>query len=340
MNITPYPEHEGPEIADVFEVGEAVAAISRSRQPVPEGEPYSQELLTGDVLRRTCPVVGNEACKAACQAPAGYDNFEKLCSDHNLRQAVDALVPSGLETLMVSVTGNEIGFADELPGYRDAGLVSRNSQGIEEIAGYNAFFARSSDKVALGSRLADCGYVTLDFQDKDGEQVIGFMHLTRPHMQGESALQFEVDGKPAGAFEYFIDQALKHYGADLDTVKARVVAATTSKNFHQTFKSAEHMEERFAGWLEQGFLHNLSNPDWQPGDPVLQSDDWTADYKEMVIWQVLRAGLKPEQLEVEGSIDPRDLELGHASHSAAVHELIPHARDLYVTYPKQTSETQ
>jgi hypothetical protein len=324
--------------ADSFSVGEAsLALITRMRQPVEPGQEPSRELLVGDVLRRTCRIGGTACAGEGCQMRTAeeFDNFSRLCSDLNLRDVTQnrlGIQPENL--LMVGVTADSVGFYDELASY--TGQTNTNSVGIRELPGFNAFFARASESVALGARLADCGFAAIEFKDSEGESVIGFAHLTRPNLQGESKLGFEVNGQPAGSFGYFLHKALEHYGGDISSVKVRLAAAIKGENFRRTFQSAEKGPEKyFPGWLEQGFLSNVSNPNWQPGDDINPEDIWEPRYREMIRWQIMRSGIEPSQLDETGTIDPADLEGGHASNQAGKHDkTIPEARDAYFVTPR------
>jgi hypothetical protein len=318
--------------ADSFVVGnDSLACITRMRKPVETGEAPSSELLVGDILRRTCKLGGTACAGAGCQAPEGHSNIDKLCSDLNLKDITERMGIKTENLLMVGVTADVVGFYDQLESYGDA--VKTNSVGIRELPGYNAFFAKSSEKVVLGARLADCGFAAIEFKDSEGEDVVGFVHLTRPNLQGESKLGFEVNGKPAGCFEYFMHEALEHYGGDLSTVNIHLIAAIKGENFHHTFKD-KGPEDLFPGWFDQGLLLNKTSPDWEPGDAIDPNDVWEPNYREMLRWQIMRSGIAPEQLSEEGIIDPADLELGHASNHAGAHGKMPDARDAYLVMPR------
>jgi hypothetical protein len=322
--------------ADGFAVGEdTLAYITRMRDPAEAGDVPKRELLVGDILRRTCALGGAACAKSGCQAPEGFSNNDKLCSDLNLKDVTERLNIKAEDLLMIGVTADGVGFYDQLDNYSDS--VKTNSVGIRELPGYNAFFAKASEEVVLGARLADCGFAAVEFKDRDGEDVAGFVHLTRPNLQGESKLGFEVDGEPAGCFEYFMDEALKHYGGERNSVKVHLIAAIKAENFQHTFKD-KSPEDLFPGWIDQGLLKNSSNPDWQPGDPVNADDVWEPQYREMVRYQIMRSGIKPEQLSEEGMIDPADLELGHASNHAGAHGKMPDARDAYLVMPRSYQE--
>lgn len=322
--------------ADSFAVGEnTLAYITRMRDAAEADDMPKRELLVGDILRRTCALGGAACAKSGCQAPEGFSNNDKICSDLNLKDVTERLNIKAKDLLMIGVTADGVGFYDQLDSYSDG--VKTNSVGIRELPGYNAFFAKASEEVVLGARLADCGFAAIELKDHDGEDVSGFVHLTRPNLQGESKLGFEVDGKPAGCFEYFMDEALKHYGGERDSVKVHLIAAIKAENFQHTFKD-KSPEDLFPGWIDQGLLKNSSNPDWQPGDPLNADDVWEPQYREMVRYQIMRSGIKPEQLSEEGMIDPADLELGHASNHAGEHGKMPDARDAYLVMPRSYQE--
>lgn len=333
-NVPPFQPY-----ADGFAVGErTLAYITRMREPAAPGEEPKRELLVGDILRRTCALGGTACAGNGCQAPEGYDNINKLCPDLNLKEITERLKVKPEDLLMVGVTADGVGFYDQLESYGDK--VKTNSVGIRELPGYNAFFAKASEKVVLGARLADCGFAAIEFKDRDGEIVQGFVHLTRPNLQGETKLGFEVDGKPAGCFEYFMHEALKHYGGDIDSVRVHLIAAIKAKNFRHTFNNNKENgpEDLFPGWYDQGLLVNISNPNWKPGDPINPDDIWEPQYREMVRYQIMRSGIKPEQLSEENMIDPADLELGHASNHAGAHGKMPDARDAYLVMPRSYQE--
>lgn len=321
--------------ADDFTVGDAsLALISRQREPVEPGQEPSAELLVGDVLRRTCRL-GGEACAKVCQAPKGYDNESKDCSDKNLSAFIKSAGIDKNRVLMVGVTADNIGFYDSLAEYEDD--LSVNSEGIRELPGYNAFFARSSEDVVIGARLADCGFAAIEFDDSNGEEVIGFVHMTRPNLQGESALEFEIEGRAAGSFEYFLHEAMNHYGGDLSTARVRLIAAIKPENYIHNFSDEEKMSELFPGWFEQGLIKNISNPDWKPGEQVTKNDVWKPQYRDMLLWHIMRSGISQEQLSDEGLIDPGDLVLGHASNHASSKGKIAAGRDAYMVMPRNLS---
>lgn len=322
--------------ADGFAVGEdTLAYITRMREPVGAGEMPKRELLVGDILRRTCALGGTACAGNGCQAPEGFSNNDKLCSDLNIKDITERLNIKAEDLLMIGVTADGVGFYDQLESYGDN--IKTNSVGIRELPGYNAFFAKALEKVVLGARLADCGFAAIEFKDRDDEDVQGFVHLTRPNLQGESKLGFEVDGEPAGCFEYFMHEALEHYGGDVDSVKVHLIAAIKAENFQHTFKD-KGPEDLFPGWYDQGLLVNTSNPSWKPDDEISPDDIWEPQYREMVHYQIMRSGIKLEQLSVENMIDPADLELGHASNHAGAHGKMPDARDAYLVMPRSYQE--
>lgn len=322
--------------ADGFAVGQnTLAYITRMREAVETSNEPSKKLLVGDILRRTCQLGGTACSGAGCQAPEGYDNIDKLCSDLNLKDVTERLDIKSEDLLMVGVTADNVGFYDQIKNYGDA--VKTNSVGIRELPGYNAFFAKAKEGAVLGARLADCGFAAIEFKDHMDEDVIGFVHLTRPNLQGQTKLAFEVDGQPAGSFQFFIDQALQHYGGNLSSVNVHLVAAIKGENFLHTFDN-EGPEDLFPGWFDQGLLKNRTNPSWQPGEPINPNDVWEPQYREMLRWQIARSGIETNQLSEEDLIDPADLEFGHASNHAGTHGKMPDARDAYLIMSRDYSK--
>ncbi|HET7639111.1 MAG TPA: hypothetical protein VFK47_10260, partial [Ktedonobacteraceae bacterium] len=131
---------------------------------------------------------------------------------------------------------------------------------------------------------------------------------------------------------YFLHEALKHYDGDIDSVKVRVIAAVKGENLPHTFNGIDP-EKLFPGWYDQGLLTNTANPDWKPGEPFNPTDVWQPHYREMVRYQIMRSGIRPEQLSEEDMIDPADLEFGHASNHAGAHGKMPDGRDAYLVIP-------
>lgn len=318
-------------VADHFPVGDvSFVHITRMREPTGLVEAPSMTLRAGDVLRRTCTFVGGGACKQACQAPEGYTNFDKKCSDQNLLAAVERLDISPQDVLMVGVTENRAGFYDKLGEYDGQ---STNSVGIRELPGFNAFFAHVDESVVLGARLADCGFVALEFSDREGRMVNGFVHMTRSNMQGGTARAFELDGKKVGGFEYFLTQALEHYGANAEDVQARVVAGIAGESYVRPISASKSPEQSYPGWGELGLLENISTPEWRHGSNAYKDGDlWKPNFRGMLRWQIAQV-LDTGQVAYDGMIDPGDARTGHASNHA-VKQGMPDGRDAYFVLPR------
>jgi hypothetical protein len=320
------------------QVGErAEHLISNVRDP--EGN-----LDTGNVLRRTC-TLGGEACKQTCQLREEWTDFEeestsrelvieamrnRTCSDLNQRML---LMREGLlnkNVLVIGVTANKVGFGDKLDEY----YVKENEYGWKELVGYNAFFARETEVEALGRRLADCADINFEFQDQGGNTVIGFEHGTRTNMFGSTAFVFERNGEKVSFTEYALGQAIDHYGADPTKIRIKLAAAIRGHNFTKHFDSREAMERHLPGWYADGFLNNISNPEWREGNPVVDSDTWEADTRTMILRDIHNAmekfGIPLENLDTEGIIDPGDTKGVHSSHQFA--EEYGDTRDLYLTF--------
>lgn len=327
-------------LTEQFSVGEvAVAITAPSRKSVPIGEAPSNEWSAGNVIRRLCEKGGGMCAKLGCQAVEGYQNSAKDCADMNYREVFESIGVPAEQALIIGLTQDRVGFYDQLEQYDPR----PNSTGIREAVGFNAFFARASDEVVFGGRFADCAFVALEFKDSGDEDVIGFVHLTRTNLNGESQLKFTVDGKPVGALTYFLDSALDHYGGDKSTVQARLVTAINGENFPHTFDpksehaGGDHPDGRFPGWLNQGLMYNETNPYWHllsEEVAINPTDVWYPMYRQMIQWQIANSGLTESQVCEENIIDPAVLELGYASNHSAYFGHVAQARDAYIIAPK------
>lgn len=308
------------------------------------------EGLAGNVLRRLCRV-GGEACAQSCALRQGVidmaeANIDAKCADYNLVKVISKLGTKPENVFMVGVTADGVGFADEIPAQPEKYPYKINENtGVKELAGFNAFFAKASDSiegdevVALGRRLADCGDINLEFVDHGGQRVMGFMHMTKPNLQGEGAQQYDYQGKKVGSFEYFLRTAMDHYGANINSVNIRVAAAIKPEHYVWSFDNEEDMDAKgFIGWKDtldeesKPLLKNQSNPNWQPGQSFDASDKWFADFPAMLRWQIAQVGeLTSEQVNWQDAIDPGDSESQHASNNRAKTDPDANGRDAYFT---------
>lgn len=322
------------EFIEKYEIGQ------HSQHAITKMRDESGSLAVGNVLRRTCEKVEDEACKASCQlaqqcgrlASREADNTDKACADLNLLSAIEDLQLKPEEVLMVGVTANKVGYADEMDSYDTQ--PTDNPYGWKELPGYNAFFARTSEVSALGRRLADCADLNFEFEDSEGNTVIGFEHGTRTNMFGSSEYPFELNGEKVNFTEYVIGSAIDHYGADPASFRIKLAAAIQGHNFTRHFVDREKMEELFPGWHKDGYLKNVTNPDWVEGDPVDEKDTWQADTRSMIIDNIKTAmrnfGIPDENFDTEGIIDPGDTQGVHSSHQFS--KKYGATRDLYITY--------
>jgi len=294
----------------------------------------AKELAAGNMVRRACLAAGEKACTAVCQLPE-RDNTDKACADQNLLAALEANYVNPRRTLMVGVTGDNVGFLDAL----DPGTMTENSVGVREVKGYNAFFARAGEEHAgryidaLGRRLADCADVNFAFRDQDGKHVIGFMHGTRTNLFGKDRYKFEANGRKVSYTEHALSEALEHYDADPSTVRIRLSAAIEAHHFTKKFPDEKVMEGHLPGWFDEGKLVNQHNPYWQPGQPFSASDTWLPDYRGMVVGNIreamTRLAIPEHHLDMEGAIDPAASDGVHSSH--VLRDQLGDTRDLYLT---------
>jgi hypothetical protein len=289
----------------------------------------------GNILRQTCRAVGEAACKEMCARrgqPEYEANADRLCADRNLVGALEKLDIDPARVLMVGVTGDEVGFGDQLDKYREEGRLKENPEGFKELPGFNAFFARTTEAPAIGSRLADCAHLSFEFADRDGNRVIGFEHGTRPNMFGKSAYKFEIEGHQVSYTEYVLTRALEHYGADPSSVALRLSSSIRAENFVKRFNSREAMEAHLPGWYDAGFVHNTSNPAWKPGDPITKDDIWHADARGLILHDIDRAlqalGISRSHFAFDNMLDPADSDGEFSSHEKR--DRYGDSRDLYM----------
>ncbi len=236
-----------------------------------------------------------DCAKRGCQAPPAHDNAGRDCSDLNLQAIFDEL---GLHTdhvLAIGCAGDAVGFHDET----DPGLIKPRRGGFRElIPDYAAYFTAAEAELVLATHMADCGFLAVELPGAHG-----YIHLTRLNMAAMDALKIATD----------------HYGCHVSDARLRLVAAISGPNFPQFGDP----EARFPGWADAGFIMWRDNEIWEP------------DNRGMLRKQILDAGVAPEQLDLTDVLDPGDLTLGHASHSAGVRGEIPLGRDAYLIGPRR-----
>lgn len=317
--------------------------ISRAFQ---QGENPENIPAAGDTLTRTCVIdkMGKEAWETlgagACRNCIYYENYPedaeeaKQCSERNLITILEDQDIEPANFLMVSVTENGVGFYDTI----DATKVKKNEFGnYEQIAGYNAFFARKSEKTAVGSRLADCGHWEIEATLPDGDLAFGFVHSTRTNMQGEGAETFYDGDTKVNYLAHVINEFTSHYGVEPGDVRIKLTAAIDKLVY--SFKpdegkgwstAEEAMDGNFAGWFDNGLLNNMTNPNWKRGDPIQPTDVWHGNYHGMLEHMIARTSVPTENIDMTEILNPGIIESGHASNVAGKHGKRPEARDLYV----------
>lgn len=322
-----------------------------------------RDLEYGNVLRRTCQMFGEGACKEACRldgmfakqagegekiipidvlVPSGVD--ADICADVNLKKALDSVGLSPKQVLMIGVTANNVGFGDLLPSYEAEGKIKHNSHGWRELPGFNAFFARSTEVSALGRRLADCADINFEFKDDKGVTVIGFEHGTRTNMFGAAEYPFDNNGEKISFTRHVLGRAIDHYGADPASITITLAAAIKAKNFTKSFDSVQKMEEHLPGWWRAGYVDNVSDPSWAPDSEgaIPDADKWEADTRRMIIDDIKSAmkvlSVPDENLSMDGIIDPGDSNGMFSSHQFRAQ--YGDTRDLYLTYVKKSEATK
>ena len=372
-NSTPQPQEklvsvlESAQLFDVKTVGpNTISAISIM------GE---KENLAGNVLRRMCRL-GGEACAQTCSlhqeiVERTQENIDKKCADENLKQIVYELGANPDNVLMIGVTADSVGFADEIDSNPEKYKYSVSPvTGIKELPGFNAFFTAEGDSVgglevsALGRRLADCGDMNIEFTAKDGRKIMGFMHLTRTNLEATGSKfvrrtplsSGRFHERRVGVYEYFLRSAEDHYGG-LDPragINVRIGAAIKKENFIYKFENEAKIDELFPGWKDfkemdlgdhkiKNPLRNVKNPEWQPGDHFDSNDTWEVDFREMIARHINSFNVALGITRVNGKpyldggidwtevIDPGDADSEHASNARGKKDQDKDGRDAYFT---------
>jgi hypothetical protein len=291
---------------------------------------------------------------AGVLAPASIYNQmlreRRLSADQNLLDVLEGQGVTPEDALMVGFTGDRIGFYDEL---KADGKITPHKAGWEMIAGYNAMFARASERKAMGGRAADCSVVEGWAELPDGDKVMLLLHLTRDNIEGDTALSYGPN-KDRSYIQAVLDAGAKHYGiaiedfhlaqlARIDQLDYRFGAGTAKVDGQEVALTAEQMmDHKFRGWFDQGLLHNVSNPDWKRGDAISPTDRWVAYYQTMTEHVIMNSGVPTENIDVAHAINPGDVNSGHASNEAAndptraEHRKRPDARDAYLVIARES----
>lgn len=322
-----------PERADVIPVtGLTAAVISRSRQAGADfsGAPRTAG-ETGNILPRLCTFAGQEACKAACHAPADYPNTSKYCARMNGLEFLEELGVDKEDMYLGVVTGSaNVVFLDD-----SAGDAKPNPEGYKSFPQTDGVFGYGDTVKAC--RLADCGMLVVSGKDKDGRPFDGFIHATRNNMNGDD--QFEdAEGRPMGGVEKMLAEVVAHYEpSEIDLKLVAVIAPEyyvfdfepTAKELEAdpTLTAAGKRERMFKGWFEQGWIR----PKWGQ-DGKWDGKSYEVNMYAAVRHQVERAGLLDRYTDNDVTVNG-DVFNGHASNSAGKHGVIPEARDFYVVVP-------
>lgn len=279
----------------------SLAAVSRMR-------------LIGSVSRGTCArAMGAKICaRSGCQAPPDHDNAVRDCSDLNMTAVIESLGLDPQRVLVVGCASEAVGFYDEV----NPSLIRPRRGGYPEIVpDFGAFFASDDEGVALITHMADCGFLAVELPS-----AYGFIHMSRLDLAAVDHLK----------------AAVAHYDCRLADVQVKLVAAVSAENFPQHFMDVDgsRPDDRFPGWHATGLLRNKTRPLWRPTDPLDPADVWEADTRGMIRRLVLSTGITEDQLDMTGIIDPGDMRLGHASHSAGMRGKMPLGRDAYLIMPR------
>jgi hypothetical protein len=317
------------EIMKTVPFGESAETIITQMRVGNEFGTDAEQLVDGNMIPRLCQAVGANACAKACQLQ-GIERQEAgvLCAENNINTALNAFGVKPENFVLAAATHDNVHFADALSDTK----AIKSPEGYTQVPETNAFFFRPDiDKLidsqpvkALGMRMADCGSVNYEMEDREGNLVLGQAHFSRTNMRGPSAFMHELEGEKVSWSDYVLGNAIEHYGADPAKVKVFLSAAVEREDFVHHYENLDKMEAHFPGWNELGFMHPQGEENF----------DCLIDYREMIEWQLRGSAakfdftLKPSDLSK--AVNTGDLSLGYASHHASTKGVIEHGRDLYM----------
>ncbi len=171
---------------------EAVVSVSVMRKGGDFGN-LPWELEDGNMIPRLCRAMGEGACQEACRLSFLAQPSDTTCAERNILNSIEEFGTAAEKFMIVSATGDNVGFGDTLEES------SVSEYGYSLLPAKNAFFFRPGIDTApsgetldaIAMRMADCGSVNFQFNDSQGELVLGQSHFSRTNMRGPSAFMHE-----------------------------------------------------------------------------------------------------------------------------------------------------
>lgn len=332
----------------------ASCAISEMRFPGTFGD-KTEELQDGNMLPSLCFAAGAGACKNECQLNYLTDAEPVECAVENLREVVGSFGVPVENFVLVKATRDSIVFADELDKNPELDIPDRGE--IQEVPDANAFFfspnfdltmhhgkdgeikidsdylnggANPNAIFAAGMRIADCGSLAVEMLDRNGDLVLGLIHLTRTNLRPSGKYIHERNGEHVGWVEKVIGEAVDHYGADLWSVQLTQLGSISSDDYVLSFSDKKKMEDLWPGWEEAGYIELVGRGQ--------EDDEFRVDFSRMINDQISVAVKRLGLLKYRNknyatyAINTGDKASGHASNhwSGKRHRLNAEGRDIHV----------
>lgn len=313
--------------------GPADVVVSIGRQPGLDAEgDLFHESLAGNMLPRLCNFAGAGACRAACQAPEGYQNEANDCATQNGRELFEAIGVNRNDVRLAKVCGSAA------VAFTDRDQPSLNAEGYLTYQDVDAVVGDSNTVKAC--RLADCGLLVVTGTSREGRQFDGFIHATRNNLNGNDQFVSQ-EGEPIGGVTKMLCEIRTHY-APLE-MQVELVAGIAPQLYLFDFTpSAQDLQDNpgltaqakreslFKGWFEAGWI--------APYVPATAEEkvEWDGktyqiDIASAIRSQVEAAGLGEsytENVRIDGN-----LITGHASNRGGKKGRVVQARDFYAVVP-------
>lgn len=331
------------------------ASITEMRIPGSFGN-GPEELQDGNMLPSLCRAAAAGACSEVCQLQF-VDAEPVECAEQNVHEAISNFGVDVENFVLVKATKDRVVFADDMS--RDSTVHVPQRGEVQEIPDANAFFFRpnfdftlhhEADGIlktdedylkggvnpnavfAAGMRIADCGSLLVELLDKNGDLVLGMVHLTRTNLLPDSNYIHERNGELVSWVEKAIGDAIDHYEASSDWVKLSLLGSIASDDYVLSFSDEEKMNKLWPGWDDNGYMELVERG--------ADEDSYKVKYTEMIVDQVqsarkrlgIRSPLLREDNFTKKTINTGDRTSGHASNHRSGKRLglIATGRDMHI----------
>ena len=275
----------------------------------------------GNMSYRLCSEYNDVCGCRECRITVAEANISKVCPAVNLRNYCRLIGVKRL-TIATNLRPDGVGFDGE-----EETAISRLAGCSETRRSLDAYF--TNRKVALGGLLGDCVFIAVEIPEKRAH---GYVHISRPNMQGPGFFRFERNGKPVDSLTYYLGAAVDHFRCSIADVHIRICSVLEKGDLKYVFASEDKMEEYFPGWLTAGFMYSSDKSSLRPEQVFSERGVFCPDIPGMLKLFIENSGIPSENVTWKDPI--RAVVGGHASHTLFTNGMQPcPARDAYIIVP-------